>query len=136
MTQPRPAPTPPAASGDTALGLFLRLAFFAFMVFLVGIRSIHYAFSYPVRESLYILTVRDIKFKSKSWIDAFGSKFAKSTGSMFNFMTEGLSIPLFFTAQIFLFSGIIGVWVVVAYLLGTRFEKAVARNEVIGMDQQ
>ena len=109
---------------------------FAFMVFLVGIRSIHYAFSYPVRESLYILTVRDIKFKSKSWIDAFGSKFAKSTGSMFNFMTEGLSFPLFFTAQIFLFSGIIGVWVVVAYLLGTRFEKAVARNEVIGMDQQ
>jgi membrane protease YdiL (CAAX protease family) len=38
MTQPRPAPTPPAASGDTALGLFLRLAFFAFMVFL----AVHY----------------------------------------------------------------------------------------------
>lgn len=109
---------------------------FAFFVFLIGIRSIHYAFSYPVRESLYILTVKEIKFKSKSWIDAFGAKFAKASGSIFNGFTAGFSASMFLAAQSMLFSGIIALWVVVAYLLGSRFEKAVARNEVIGLDEQ
>lgn len=103
----------------------------AFWIFLVGMRGIHYAFSYPVRESLYIPTVKEIKFKSKSWIDAFGAKFAKASGSLFN-LIEPAS---YLMAQSVLFGGIMGVWIVAAYLLGTRFEKAVARNEVIGADQ-
>lgn len=106
----------------------------AFLIFLIGIRAIHYAFSYPVRESLYILTVKEIKFKSKSWIDAFGAKFAKTVGSVFNGLTATLSSAMFLFAQSALFSIIIGFWVVVAYLLGSRFERAVARNEVIGLD--
>lgn len=109
---------------------------FAFFIFLIGIRSIHYAFSYPVRESLYILTVKEIKFKSKSWIDAFGAKFAKFSGSIFNSVTGSFDAALFLMAQSALFSVIIAGWVVVAYMLGTRFERALARNEVIGLDPQ
>ncbi len=44
-------------------------------------KSINYAFSQPVKEALYIPTLKEIKFKSKSWIDAFGSKLAKGSGS-------------------------------------------------------
>lgn len=108
----------------------------AFLIFLIGIRAIHYAFSYPVRESLYILTVKEIQFKSKSWIDAFGAKFAKTIGSIFNGVTATLGSAMFLFAQSALFSCIIGLWVLVAYLLGNRFEKAVARNEVIGLEPQ
>jgi membrane protease YdiL (CAAX protease family) len=36
MTPPRPAPNPPIASGDTTLGLLLRLAFFAGTVFVAA----------------------------------------------------------------------------------------------------
>ncbi|MCL5876150.1 MAG: hypothetical protein M1114_06805 [Candidatus Dependentiae bacterium] len=108
---------------------------FAFLAFFVILRSIHYAFSYPVRESLYVLTVKDVQFKSKSWIDAFGSKIAKSIGSAFNGVTASLSIAAFGAVQSVFFTMIIGLWVMVAYLLGKRFEKAVAHNEVIGVDE-
>lgn len=84
-------------------------------------RSINYAFSYPLRESLYIPTSKDIKFKSKAWIEAFGVKIAKAVGS-----------SMAFAAGFGVFSVIIGMWVVTAHFLGRRFEKAVKNNEVIG----
>lgn len=104
----------------------------AFLIFLVALRAIHYAFSYPVRESLYIVTVKDVQFKSKSWIDAFGGKFAKSVGSIFNGLTSNLSTLTFIAVQSTLFTGIIGLWIVAAFLLGARFERAATKNEVIG----
>jgi AAA family ATP:ADP antiporter len=107
---------------------------FAFLSMFVALRSIHYGFSYPVRESLYIPTVKEVKFKSKSWIDAFGTKFAKTTGWVFNHLARGLDMGAFITAQSFLFGSIIGLWMVTAYLIGRRFERAIANNEVIGLD--
>jgi len=104
-------------------------------VFMV-MRAINYGFSYPVRESLYIPTVKEIKFKSKSWIDAFGTKFAKTGGSSFNVFAEYLGSNLVFLAYSCFFAAIIGIWFVAALLLGKRFEKAVARNEVIGAQKE
>lgn len=86
-------------------------------------RSINYAFSYPLRESLYIPTSTDIKFKSKAWIEAFGVKIAKAVGS-----------SMAFAAGYGVFSVIIALWVVTAHLLGRRFEQAVKNNEVIGQN--
>lgn len=100
----------------------------------VGIKSINYAFSWPVRESLYIPTVKAIKFKSKSWIDAFGSKFAKSTGSSFNLLASKLSSAMVLPFHSFLFACLTGLWFGTAYLLGSRFENAVENNEVIGQE--
>lgn len=102
-------------------------------VFMV-MRAINYGFSYPVRESLYIPTVKEIKFKSKSWIDAFGTKFAKTGGSSFNVLVDWLGAVSMFVAYSSFFAAIIGIWVVAAYLLGKRFEKAVERHEVIGAE--
>lgn len=93
----------------------------------IGIRAVNYAIGYPVRESLYIPTVKDIKFKSKSWIDAFGSKVAKSCASQFNLFAPVLSFahPVFFAL-------ILSLWLITAVLLGNRFRKAVKNNEIIG----
>ncbi len=52
----------------------------ALVIAFVALRAINYAFSWPLRESLYIPTVKEIKFKSKSWIDAFGSNLLKPAG--------------------------------------------------------
>jgi AAA family ATP:ADP antiporter len=106
----------------------------ALIVAFVCLRAIHYGFSYPARESLYIPTVKEIKFKAKSWIDAFGSKFAKASGSTFNDMVLLLPTNMFVPAHSFFFALIIGGWFVAAVLLGKRFEKAINRNEVIGAD--
>ncbi|MGB8367345.1 MAG: hypothetical protein WCD44_03210, partial [Candidatus Babeliales bacterium] len=100
----------------------------------VGFKAINYAFSWPVRESLYIPTIKEIKFKSKSWIDAFGSKFAKTSGSTFNIISTNLGPSLFLPLHSFFFAFIIGLWFIAAFLLGKRFDKAVVNNEVIGVE--
>ena len=95
-------------------------------------KAIHYAFSKPVVESLYIPTLKEIKFKSKSWIDAFGSKLAKGSGSVFN-LAAGLVRPvLFLPLYSFFFAIIIGAWVFSSFFLGRRFEEAIDANEAIG----
>lgn len=122
-----------------SIGIFLLYLMFettpqALISAFVGFKAINYAFSWPVRESLYIPTIKEIKFKSKSWIDAFGSKFAKTSGSAFNIISTSLGSSLFLPIHSFFFAFIIGFWFFTAFLLGKRFDKAVKRNEIIGFE--
>ena len=103
-------------------------AIFAFVV----TRSVNYAFAAPLRESLYIPTIKEIQFKSKAWIDGFGSKFAKTCASSFNMYCDGLVGATLVTMQTSFFSLVVILWFFVAYALGWRFERAVKNNEVIG----
>jgi AAA family ATP:ADP antiporter len=96
----------------------------------VLVKAINYAFAQPVRESLYIPTVKDIKFKSKSWIDAFGAKIARGTGSGVNVLTTIIGASTAFSSG--LFGVVVLLWTLTAFLLGRRFSKVVANNEVIG----
>ena len=124
---------------STGLLLFIFLANYTpntLIIVLILLRSINYAFAQPVRESLYIPTVKDMKFKSKSWVDAFGGKFAKGFGSTFNAFSELIGSTMFFPIHTIFFSGIIIIWTITAYLLGKRFSKAIANNEVIGVEEQ
>jgi ATP:ADP antiporter, AAA family len=98
----------------------------------MGMQAVHYGFSSPLRESLYIPTVKSVKFKAKSWIDTFGAKFAKGAGSTFNMTTMAMTGFTLMAVQASFFSLIIGVWVVVAYLLGKKYDRTIANNEVIG----
>jgi AAA family ATP:ADP antiporter len=98
----------------------------------VFFKAVHYAFSWPVRETLYIPTIKEIKFKSRSWIDAFGSKIARTTGSAFNIISADLGAGMILPIHSFFFASIIGIWLLVGLLLGKRFERAVKKNEVIG----
>jgi AAA family ATP:ADP antiporter len=98
----------------------------------IALKAVNYAFSYPVRESLYIPTVKDIKFKSKSWIDASGSKFARASGAVVNVFMPGVASPLFLAMHSFFFAVVVASWFMTAFLLGRRFERAVKNDEVIG----
>lgn len=109
---------------------------FAFIVASVVTKAVHYAFSFPLKESLYIPTVKEIKFKSKSWIDTFGQKFARSTGGVFNAVVAQCGAAIFFMANFIFLSVVAGLWFIVAYFLGRRYENAVANNEVIGLELQ
>lgn len=105
------------------------------VISLVLLQAINYAFAQPVRESLYIPTLKDIKFKSKSWIDAFGSRFAKSIGSTFVMTSEKLGATMFFPMHSIFFGGIIIFWFMTAFLLGKRYNQAIKNNEVIGFEE-
>lgn len=89
-------------------------------------KSLHYALNQPVKDSLYTVTSREIKYKSKAWIDAFGMRFSKYGGSELakhigrNTQTVALSVM-----------GGVVLWIVLAYGVGTRNERAARKGTVI-----
>ncbi len=126
----------PILSGLLILYFVVMNTLNSIVVVFVGLRALNYAFSYPVRESLYIPTVKEVKFKSKSWIDAFGTRIAKATGYSFNLCAQDILSKFGLAAFAFANSIFLGVivllWGATAYLLGKRFQRAVENNEVIG----
>ncbi len=97
-----------------------------FYVMLIA-KAINYAFNQPAKEVLYIPTSRNIKYKSKAWVDMFGARLAKGGGSLFDATFSGILVGL---PSIIIMS-FVGLWVTVANLLGNRFQKAVKNNEII-----
>ena len=96
-------------------------------------RAINYALAYPLRESLYIPTTKAMKFKSKSWIDGFGSKLSKSIGSGYNYVMANYIIANFTVSAVFIFnfvffSVVVAVWAIMANALGRRFEHKIHAN--------
>ena len=45
------------------------------------IKGLNYALNVPSKEVLYIPTSKDVKFKAKGWIDAFGNRTTKLLGA-------------------------------------------------------
>lgn len=99
----------------------------------IGLGSINYSLSHPLRASLYIPTMKDVKFKAKSWIDTFGTKLSKASGSIFadvvKYIIPGTSA--FFLVYGSFFAVLMGLWFSVSYLLGRKYESAVSNNEII-----
>ena len=96
-----------------------------FYVMLIA-KAINFAFNQPAKEVLYIPTSKSIKYKSKAWVDMFGMRFAKGSGSMINKLVgQALGV-----------SGVvvlscIGVWVALANVIGKHFQKAVDEKRLI-----
>lgn len=108
----------------------------AVLVVFMALGMLNYAFSSPLREALYIPTVTDIKYKSKAWIDSFGTKISKFGGSLFNKFAYSFAVPgtmafsLIYTG---FFATTIVLWTAVAAWLGYRYTKAIKNDEVIGL---
>jgi len=100
----------------------------------VLLRLMNFAFAVPLRERLYTITTKEIKFKSKSWIDSFGAKLAKGFGSGYNMIMMRLAAQARITFGVAFFSFLISIWVVAAHLMGRAFELSVAKNKVIGVE--
>ena len=126
----------PVFSGLLLLYFMIFYSSSALILVYVAIRSVNYAFAQPLRESLYVPTVKEIKFKSKSWIDAFGSKMAKTVGSSFNVIAAATGPAMFTTVYGAFMGTIVACWGLTAYLLGKRYDYAVKHNEVIGAEPE
>jgi len=107
----------------------------AVLIVYTGLGVLNYAFASPLRESLYIPTVKDIKYKSKSWIDSFGMKISKTCSSAFIKSAKNVmpGTMMFNVVYISFFSTVIALWILVAWWLGRRYCKAIENNEVIGL---
>ncbi len=102
---------------------------------LVLLRALNYALNHPTREALYIPTTKAIKFKAKAWTDAFGSRVAKATGSVFNIATSTIGGNAIMAISTSISAVMIAIWLVVAKLLGIQFRAAVNTNAIIGEER-
>lgn len=100
----------------------------------IGLGTINYSLSSPLREALYIPATKNMKFKAKAWIDSFGNKFSKGFGSIFANMTSFLPLGSAALTSIYVgfFSVLMILWFATAWLLGKKYEKAIRNNEIIG----
>lgn len=97
--------------------------------------TLNYSFSSPLREALYIPTVKDIRFKSKAWIESFGQKFSKFCGSGVALKIASVAAagsPLYITLYSSFFAGVISMWIVLAWFLGKKYVSVIKNKEVIG----
>lgn len=101
-------------------------------VVMVLLKALNYALNNPSKEMMYIPTSRDAKFKSKSWIDIFGSRSSKAAGAQINgwlmaagdtffFMQAGSLVSLF----------CIGLWIIAALFVGRRFQRLTKSGRII-----
>ena len=101
----------------------------------IVIKAMSYTIGTPIRESLYIVTDKDIQFKAKFAIDALGIKLARNTGQVFNYMTNIINknYGQFFSelATSTLFIGVPIIWVVVAYFISNTYSKAIKEDKII-----
>lgn len=106
-----------------------------FFIVLVLLRAIDYAFNHPTREILYIPTTKSVKFKAKAWNDAFGTRFAKSTGSTLNLFLRKLSTNLSLTISTIVIMGMISAWFAVVIFLGKVVHETISNKEIIGDEE-
>ena len=107
-----------------------------FFAVLVALRALNYSFNHPTREVLYIPTTKDIKFKAKTWTDAFGSRIAKSFGSVFNVSLKGATPAFALLSSLALSFGLTFLWVILVYFLGKTLQNAIDTKQVIGQEAE
>lgn len=101
-----------------------------FLGAVIIIKGLNYALNNPSREVLYIPTSKDVKFKTKGWIDAFGARLLKTCGSGVNETLKN-SIPMLISLGTFLSLGIIGIWIVAATFVSAEFEEINRQGKII-----
>ncbi len=91
----------------------------------VAIKGLNYALNKPTSEVLYVPTSKDVRFKSKGWIDSVGLRTTKSLGGAINKIS-----PLFLYGTV-VSLGIVGIWIFVATFVGNKFNELQEENKII-----
>ena len=93
-------------------------------------KGLGYAVNNPVKEMMYIPTSKDIKFKSKGFIDVFGSRMSKLGGAQVTnaFKYNLNDLMLFGTAFSF---GLTAIWVLAAIYVGNKNAQLIKDNEIV-----
>ncbi len=129
----------PVIVGIALLG-FLTMESLTFLFgLMVGSKAINYALNGPALKQLYIPTTPDVKFKAQAWIETFGSRTSKQSGSVFNMALAPLQKgfgAVAGKAHYLMLSGaicfpLLAFWLVIAIFLGRRFRRAIKDNNVI-----
>ena len=106
---------------------------------MVGSKAINYALNGPTLKQLYIPTTPDVRYKTQAWVEAFGSRSSKATGSGFNMLYGPLQRQLgelAGRARHVVLSSYVGfslvfVWLFIAWYVGKTYRKAIDNKQVV-----
>ena len=93
-------------------------------------KALSYTLNNPVKELMYIPTSKDVKFKTKSWIEAFGARGSKGTGATVCAIFAN-DLPYLITFGTIASLSVISVWATVAFLVGTQYNRLIKEEKII-----
>jgi len=112
-----------------SVGLFPILP--VILISMIILKGLNYSLNIPSKEILYIPTSRDIKFKTKGWIDAFGIRSVKASGAGINVFFSKLAPAqtlAFLTPIILVFTTL---WLLVARFVSVKNHKLVKGKQIV-----
>ncbi len=113
----------PVALAICFIAVAIHPTLFVVTTAMIIIKGLHYGLNKPSREALYIPTTKEVKYKSKAWIEVFGSRFFKTSGSLIN------KLPLIWSNSVTVFVSI--AWIFFAGYVGNKYNKSVENGETI-----
>ncbi len=99
----------------------------SFFYSVIIFKGLSYTLNNPAKEVMYIPTSKDVKFKAKGWIDAFGNRSSKLLGSGVNIVLKNALI----TAGTAVSLVLIVFWAFMALFVGNTFDKLQKENKII-----
>ncbi|MGM0440485.1 MAG: NTP/NDP exchange transporter [Chlamydiota bacterium] len=97
---------------------------------MIAVKGFSYALNNPTKEVMYIPTTKDIRYKAKGWIESFGGRAAKGTGSTIT-AAFAKNVPALLFSGTIISLGVVGVWLFIANLLGKKYNKLQATNSTV-----
>jgi AAA family ATP:ADP antiporter len=102
-------------------------------------KAVNYALNQPTMKQLYIPTSKDSKYKAQAWIEMFGSRLAKGSGSFINTWRAPLvtqnglvdGVAKFLTFSSMISFGCIGVWFFVAIYVAKKYDAAIKEKRIV-----
>ncbi|AWD33138.1 Tlc ATP/ADP transporter [Candidatus Fokinia solitaria] len=116
------------------LGFYIFNAHFIIYAYVI-LHALSYSLNTPIRESLYIITSRDIQLKSKFVLDAFAIKGAKAITNIFNYFSSNIATKVgtflvLLSNDIFI-SIACALWIFIAYKMGAKYSTSIKDNRII-----
>lgn len=103
---------------------------FLVIIYMV-IKALYPALIFPIKESLYLVTSKEIRYKSKSWIDGLGSRLSKTTAAFYIQLSLFLLTENRYILHIIFFSLLLLLFLFITNYVGTVWEDKTKNNEII-----
>lgn len=95
------------------------------------IKALYPALIFPIKESLYLITSEEIRYKSKSWIDGLGSRLSKTFAALYIQMSLFLLIENRYLLHICFFTIILAIFLFISHYVASVWEDKIKKNEII-----
>ncbi|MDO4200418.1 MAG: Npt1/Npt2 family nucleotide transporter [Clostridia bacterium] len=116
-----------AITGFLSLTLFGTLNSYSldFLFWLmVSSKAIHYSINGPSLKQLYIPTSADVRSKTQAWIETFGARFSKQSGSTLNLLNRVIGMASYRLLSSCIGYVFVAAWFFVALYLGKTHKNA------------